>query len=265
MEVLKQSYQRLLAYLNFMVHAKGKKGHGIHSPFVFDLVTSIADLEKIPCPELKVIENIRKQLSTDNRILESFDLGAKPWKKPYRVKDILKKTVSNQAKCTFFFHLTQKIQPKYIIELGTSLGLSTLAFALAQPQAKIITIEGSPQIAEIARENFQKAGFHSIDQRTGSFDTILPLIIPEIKTPFIAFIDGNHSYLPTIQYFKTFAAKIDTNSCIIIDDIHWSKEMEDAWHEICQHTQSTFCLDFFYFGIIFYRRNTLKTHYYLHF
>ncbi|MEJ5263866.1 MAG: class I SAM-dependent methyltransferase [Bacteroidales bacterium] len=253
--------QRIEAFLRFLCHAKGRMGHGIHSPFVFHLVTEVLSNNRDAVSELKPIVQLRRMLAADKRTVKNYDLGAGNWSQSIRVGDIVKKSVSSPKKLQVLFQLARYLQPNIILELGTSLGISTLAFARACPQSQIITIEGSPDIAKLAEENFGKMGVASIDLRVGSFDQLLPGIMPLISPPFLVYLDGNHRYAATVNYFNILIELFDTRSCMIIDDIHWSTEMEKAWQEICLHPKSTFCLDFFYFGIIFFRENTVKTHY----
>ncbi|MEJ7676870.1 MAG: hypothetical protein WKG06_03130 [Segetibacter sp.] len=44
------------------------------------------------------------------------------------------------------------------------------------------------------------------------------------------------------------------SSVFIFDDIHWSKEMEEAWKYIQQHSAVTLTIDLFFIGIVFFRR-----------
>jgi len=263
MGTIKQQGHRLLSFLYFQLHAKSRKGYGIHSPFVFHLVTEVLGSNPPHVTELEKIEQLRQQLAGDNRSVELHDLGAGHWNHHPRIKDLIKRSVSSPRKLRALFKIAHYVRPEKVIELGTSLGLSALTFAKACPSARIITVEGSLSLAREAEDNFRKLEVTSIDLRIGAFEDWLPEITSQITSPFLTFIDGNHRYQATVNYFNAFATWIDTRSCIIIDDIHWSAEMEKAWHEICLHPKSTFCLDFFDFGIIFYRMNSAKSHYYL--
>jgi predicted O-methyltransferase YrrM len=257
----KKTAQRLYSFLKFLFHSNGIKGFGIHSPFAFQFVTEVIRPFKAEISDLQLVDSIREKNSHDNRVLSVIDFGTSKWKKPYRVKDILKRSVSNRKKSRILFQVAKFLNPDYIVELGTSLGITAITFSLASPHSRILTVEGSPEIAEIARENFTLAGLTNIEIRIGRFEDELPRLAAEISSPFLAYIDGNHCYSATINYFTIFIDKLDSQSCIIIDDIHWSNEMEKAWEEICSHAKSTICLDFYYFGIIFYRERTAKTRY----
>jgi predicted O-methyltransferase YrrM len=120
------------------------------------------------------------------------------------------------------------------------------------PSGIIHTIEGSEEIAAVAKENFRQLGLNNIKQYTGTFENKIDLILNEIQHPFIVYLDGNHSYEPTIRYFKIFAENANKESIIILDDIHWSEEMTKAWNEICDFPGTTVKLDLYQMGLVFF-------------
>jgi predicted O-methyltransferase YrrM len=69
----------------------------------------------------------------------------------------------------------------------------------------------------------------------------------------LAFIDGNHRKLPTLNYFHELLPVLSSASAIVFDDIHWSAEMESAWENIKNHPQVMLTIDVFFMGIIFFR------------
>ena len=76
-----------------------------------------------------------------------------------------------------------------IIELGTSLGMSTIYMAAARPDTVVYTIEGCPSVSEIARYNFSIAGLENINLLTGSFDEMLPVLKEQGVKPGLVFVD----------------------------------------------------------------------------
>ena len=87
-----------------------------------------------------------------------------------------------------------------ILELGTSLGVSSSYLAAGNKRSEIITIEGDPSLSKIAQSNWNKLGLSNINLMNESFDTALAKIKDQ-KFDLI-FIDGNHKLLPTLKYFK---------------------------------------------------------------
>jgi predicted O-methyltransferase YrrM len=144
-------------------------------------------------------------------------------------------------------------QPKTIIELGTSLGITTSYLSAGNPNETMTTIEGSKAVAEVAKENFSKLNIQNIRLLQGNFDDLLPPVIRQHSSIDLAYIDGNHRYEPTIRYFKQLLPLTHNDSILVFDDIHWSKEMEQAWEEIKQHPSVQCTIDIFFLGFVFFR------------
>jgi predicted O-methyltransferase YrrM len=140
-----------------------------------------------------------------------------------------------------------------IIEFGTSIGISTVYMAKACKDVRVITIEGCPAIAEIAKQNFVDSGLTNVLLMVGSFDDLIPDFATQGVKPGVVFIDGNHRKEPVIHYFNQMARLSDSNSVIIIDDINYSIEMAEAWNEIKLHKKVTVTIDIFRMGICFFR------------
>jgi len=80
-----------------------------------------------------------------------------------------------------------------------------------------------------------------------------------------AFLDGNHRKAPTIQYFEACLEKTNDQSIIVLDDIHWSKEMEEAWETIKSHSKVFVSIDLFEVGILILNPKLEKQEYILRF
>jgi len=246
-----------ISYFVFLVRSKSKKGYGIHSPFVYELLMNLKDKKK-NIESLNELFILRKQLMMDKRIINPSQLGANPINKCTSLKKLIKKSTSNSKKCITLFLLSKYIKPNTILELGTSIGIATIALALGNKKSIIYTIEGNKELADIAEENFKKIGLENINLIKGKFDDYLSFAKEIVQNPMLIFIDGNHNYVSSTKYFNEFIECINENSCIIIDDIHWSDEMEKAWNYIINHPKSTICIDAFYYGLVFYKTKTHK-------
>ena len=145
-------------------------------------------------------------------------------------------------------------QPPAILELGTSLGITTSYLSLAKPDAELITMEGAAAIAETARQNFQALKLQNIKIQEGNFDHTLQNAISQQSTINFAFIDGNHRREPTERYFNQLLPATNNDSILIFDDIHWSREMEQAWDTIKRHPSVRSTIDLFFIGIVLFRQ-----------
>jgi len=255
----------LSRFIGYKIKASNAKGHGIHSPFVYDFIRKVL-LDKRNFYAYVGIETCRKELLKDKRVLhiEDFGAGSRLQKTNQRtVSEIAYSSLKPKKYSQLLFRIVNYYQPENILELGTSLGITSSYLALAKEDAKVFTMEGSNEIAAIAKANFEKLQLKNI---SGNFDNQLPaFLLSQNKLDFI-FIDGNHRFEPTIRYFEMLLSKIHEESILIFDDIHWSTEMEMAWEQIQNHPQVTVTIDLFFIGLVFFRKeNKVKQHFQIDF
>jgi len=248
-------FQLAKKYLHYYLTASNGNGHGIHSPFVFDFIKNVLN-DSRNFYAYHQIENIREQLLKDETIIETEDFGAgsaisQTTKRT--VSEIVKHSAKSEKLGRLLFRIANYYQSKNMLELGTSAGISSAYLASAVPGAKFITIEGSSAIAAVAKRNFRFLGLNDIELMNGSFDNILPAILQNNSNIDLAFVDGNHRKQPTIAYFNLLVQKISRSSILIFDDIHWSKEMEEAWKEIKNDSRIMLTIDLFFIGIVFFK------------
>ncbi len=228
----------------------------MHSPFVFDFILRVlnnGNHYELPA----VIEEQRQALLKDERVLKIEDMGAgsRLVSSPERrVKDLAKSALKPPKYAQLLYRLVRHYTPQNIIELGTSLGITTNYLSFANPDAYITTIEGSKEVLAIAREQFDRTGVKNINPVCGNFDDVLPGILSSLKKADLVYIDGNHRKEPTVRYFHQLLPYCHENSILVFDDIHWSPEMEGAWRIIREHPSVRTSIDIFFLGFIFFRK-----------
>lgn len=245
-----------LKYILYYLTASNGKGHGIHSPFVFKLVKEVLN-EKCLNVQSATIEAQRKKLLNNRSLIEVLDRGAgsrKTVRTVRQMNDIAKSALKSKKYSSLLFRLVRYFQPEQVIELGTSLGITTAYLAAAIPNGQIVTIEGAPNIANIAKTTFSDLAINNIKLVEGDFDDCLPAYMSSISSVGIAYIDGNHQYHPTLRYFHLLKSKVNEFSILIFDDIHWSREMEAAWNYIQNDESVTLTVDLFFIGLVFFRK-----------
>ncbi len=237
----------------------------MHSPFVFDFIRNVLNNHSNyqPSPE---IESLHKQLMHNKKklLIEELGAGSRKLHSIERSVAQLTSTVVKPVKYgKMFFRLTRHHQPKNIIELGTSLGITTAYLANGAPGSTLFTVEGSKAIYDIATINFKNLGLTQITALNNNFDIALPGIIASLDSIELCFIDGNHRYQPTINYFHQILKKFVNNTILIFDDIHWSREMEQAWEEIKAHSEVQYTIDIFFLGFVFFRKEFKKKQHFI--
>jgi len=256
--------KKLYFICNYLIYRiKSVNEHGVHSPFVYDLLLSTIYNRKL-FYAYEEVEKIRQGMLFSNQKLTCIDLGAGSHVKNKTSKSV-SEIVTSAAKpakyAQLLFRLVNHFQPATILELGTSLGISSAYVAIANSKNTVYTIEGCPEIAGFAKQVFSKLKLKNIEQKIGNFDEVLPDVLKNIKQLDFVFFDGNHRKQPTLSYFKQCLDKAVETSVFIFDDIYWSSEMKAAWEEIKNHERVTVSLDLFYMGIVFFRKEQVKEHF----
>lgn len=250
-------------FIHYMIFSWHKNGHGIHSPFVFDLITKGFKTEPTQNVE-NLMREMYERLRVDNSIVEKQDLGAGSVKKNLGTCSVarISKTSSSPRKYgKLLYQLTSYYKPSIIIELGTCLGVSSSWMALGCPEARIISLEGNEKLAQLAQQNHEKSGLKNIEVMAGEFSTTLPVVLRSIRQVDVVFFDGNHREESTIQYFEQCVNKACERSIFIFDDIYWSEEMERAWIYVKKHPRVTFTVDLCRLGIVFFNQKASKQHF----
>ncbi len=228
----------------------------MHSPFVFSFITNVLN-DKTNYPAYNRVESQRKKLLKDETVLrvEDFGAGSSVDKTNQRTVASIAKHAAKPAKYgQLLYRMVKYYQPQSILELGTSLGLTTSYLSLAKTDAKLMTLEGARSIAEKAKQNFQTLQLSNISLIEGNFDDTLPATITQFPGIDFAFIDGNHRREPTERYFNQLLPATHNDSILIFDDIHWSPDMEQAWQTIQQHPSVRCTIDLFFIGIVLFRQ-----------
>ncbi|MBN1338014.1 MAG: class I SAM-dependent methyltransferase [Bacteroidales bacterium] len=255
----------IIRYLRHTLASKTK--YGIHSPFIYDYVTLVLNDNNLYA-EYKIAEEIRKEMLTRNEKIMVSDFGTggqKMAEYPKKISAIARNS-SKTAKYGRLLHrMVKYYKPATILELGTSLGISSIYMASASRESRLITLEGCPNIASIAEANFIKAGMDRIEIVTGKIDDHLETVLHGSERPDFVFFDANHRLEPTLKYFDLCKKHSSENSIFVFDDIHWSSGMEKAWETIVRDERVTLSVDLFWMGVVFFRKGTVKQHFNLSF
>lgn len=254
-------FQSIKSYLKFLWNSKNE--HGVHSPFVFDLVTKCF-YDKKQYPAYSILKKYRKSLLENTNTIEVTDFGAgsRVFKSNTRAINQIAKTAGISSKrAKLLFRITNYFQPVSVLEVGTSLGLATSALSLGNTKSKITTLEGCENTLAVAQKQFgtfDLTNINSVATEFNSFLTNAKLPTPNFQ---LIYFDGNHSKQATLNYFELLLPTITNETVWIFDDIHWSADMSSAWETIKNHPKVTVTIDTFQWGIVFFRVEQEKEHF----
>jgi predicted O-methyltransferase YrrM len=231
---------RIIKFIEHLFYLRHRKGHGIHSPYLFGFVNGIlfngAGME---VPSAIRLEH-QKQRAADP-FVRSSSISPKYGFLLYRI--------------TRWFH------PEMILELGTGVGISTLYLSGGSPGTPLHTIERNGERAAQAEERTRRFSGGAVMIHPGGMEEKLDEIMPLLPPRFVAFIDGNHHYEPTVAYVERLLERAGDEAVIVMDDIYWSRGMNRAWKELVTRSEVNVSLDLFHMGILLIKKGVQKKNY----
>ena len=256
-------YSRVTAAFKFIQYWLGSsngKGHGIHSPFVYSFIRDVL-MDRKHHPAYDAPEEYRAELLKDHSVLQIRDLGAgsvSGGKKTRTVQSVAQNSIKHKRYSSLLYRICNYFQYKKLLEMGTSLGVTTLYLEGVPGVEQVVTMEGAEEVADKAESAFRKYGHGKVKIVRGDFNDRLEEVLRELDPVDFVFIDGNHRKKPTLDYFDKIVSVVHNNSCIVFDDIHWSREMEEAWDQVSQDPRVTLSIDLHAIGLVFFRKEILE-------
>lgn len=182
------------SYLKFLWNSKNQ--HGVHSPFVYNLVTK-GFYNNTNYQEYSILKSNHKSVN--------YPISSK--------------------QVNLLFRVVQYLQPKSLLEIGSSLESATSVFSLGHKNAIISSQNSSSEF----------------------YDLI--------------FFGGNSSQQEVLEYFEMLMPTCTNDSVWIVNAIHGSKDIENTWEIIKNHPKVTVTIDTFYLGFVFFRSEQKKEHF----
>lgn len=266
---IKNGLYRVKSWLKYQLTAWNTGGEGIHSPYLFEWVRMVM-ADKNSYYIWGEIERVREKMLRDERVLRFVDFGSGAKEKgevrERRVRELAKNSLASKRYAQMLSRLVNWLGHKkegkdglVVVELGTSLGITTAYLAAMDSKNKVVSYEGCEAVANVAKENWKALNMKNIECRVGEID--VTKLGEDIELVDVAFIDANHTYVHTCEYFKVLANKVHEKSVIVVDDIHHSEEMERAWKEICADERVTSTMDLYQMGLVFFDPHYWKRNY----
>ena len=258
---------RIWSYVRHVLTAWNTSGEGIHSPYLFRLVRFVLrDKNAYYC--FGDIERRREYLLACPDELDVVDYGSRGSKEGKRVRRKINEIAAGHLESAkmgqLLFRLVnfmgqEEKRPLEILELGTSLGITTAYLSSADSRNHVVTLEGSEAVLQVARGIWQALRLKNIESKVGNIDDTLYLYAREKLD--LAYVDANHTYEATMRYADYLLPRMHEKGVLVIDDIHYSEEMERAWTALKNDSRVTTSMDLYHMGLLFVDTHYLKRHY----
>ena len=242
-----------------MKRARHRRGFGIHSPFLFRLITTVVEgkrnnIEYKNFKQLKkeAIGLLKGKVPTElESLFLQFNLPVSKSGKLYRKIELPLRY--SKAVC----RLIQYFQPSNIFYFGPTLGVNLLIASQANPKSTVYHIDENHNLQRFAGELIQKFNDLSINYLCGGAP-------PMVKAEFCYV---NYPFDPVLSR-KIVQKRIEEHGIddvLIIRGIHESEEMEDCWSDLISATEVRVSLDLFEIGIALFRKGLQKENFTLKF
>jgi predicted O-methyltransferase YrrM len=213
--------------------------------------------------QMERIETMRRELTASSSVIERVDFGAgehEPLAEPYHggvtvthtIGEFCRRSSIGPLWSRLLFHLVREAAPAHALELGTALGISAAYQGAALKHAgrgRLVTIEGSRPLAEIARRNLSRLGIDTVDVVNGTFAQALPAALDRLRPLDYAYIDGHHDGRATRDYFEQLLEFMPGPGILVLDDIAITAGMWAAWAAIARHPRVTLAVDLHRLGV----------------
>lgn len=266
---------RITDYLSYFLKTRFK--FNIHSPFVYDFVDSVLE-DYTEYPEYQKIENIRSKYRESKEKLQKHDFGAGAKKQRPKIKNttvgkIIRNSSIEPKEGKLLYRMVNYYKPKYILEVGTSLGISTMYQALGAKEhgfQQFETIEGCPNVSAKAQQLKQELQeeepiLEGIRYNVGPFEEQLPAVLEKMPQVDFVFFDGNHNREAILNYFHWCLPKAHEKSIFVFDDIYHSRKMKKAWKTVQINQKVRTTVNLFTLGIVFFNNPYAKQNFMVRF
>jgi predicted O-methyltransferase YrrM len=249
-------------FLSFLQNRlTGKRWDAFHSPYLFRLFSQMCN-DQVELENFAAIEAQRTKWLKDHNKLDRQDFGSGSAyhqnQNQVSISDMAKHALSLPFQCRCMSRLVQFEKPATILELGTSLGISAAYLHAGHPSAIITTIEGDPEVAKLAISTFTQLRLTGIQLIVSTFESYLESTASDESKIDILFLDGNHRSAALLHYYEKLKSRFSENTILLVDDIYWSKDMQDGWRKLIHMPEVTQSVNCFQFGVLFFRNEFLE-------
>jgi len=241
-----------------------RKGHGVHSPFVFNLITKVIE-EKSPYYTFHEIELLRKRLSFKEERITYPDRHHKGKLRTRSIARIVAQEAINPKHGALLFRLTNYFKPEHILQIGPSMGLSALYLSSYRTGVNCIALEHVKEFATISQWVYQQAFRNPVTLQVGAYEEILPPVLSSLKQLDFVYFNTATETFENEWIFKTCLEHIHARTVFMIKGIKSNKEMRELWQQVLARPEVTVTIDLYSMGLVFFNPKLHKRNYKVYF
>jgi len=234
----------------YLKRARHRRGHGIHSPFLFRLITCVVE-DKRKQPEYELVKKLRKKAlkilykNSDpslTSLYHQFNLSLS------KTKKLFKKVELPLKYGTVIFRLIREFNPSCIVNYGPAFGVNLALMALAKKDSSVYQVINNVSYEPACTKLLKETGIPNIYYSEDHIPTV-----PE-------FVIVNYPDNPVRSWssIEEFLGSNGEDDILIVRGIHESGDMEAIWKKAIDYDRVRVSLDLFEIGILLFRKGLQK-------
>jgi predicted O-methyltransferase YrrM len=221
-----------------------RKGFGVHSPFVYNLITKVIE-EKSVYYAFEEIEAFRRQLLQDDQ------LGR-----------ITARETQSAAYGGLLFRMVNFFKCRNVIEIGSSTGVMGLYLGMAsRTYCDCRLMDERQGLAQSVEEFALAHNLNRLQYVKGDYKESIPGLCAELSAADLLFINRLPETMPASELMHLCDPLIGKHSILILDDINRNKEMRKVWQQLKQDPRSRAIVDLYALGMVFFDNRLPKRYY----
>ncbi|MDI9366596.1 MAG: hypothetical protein QM541_16690 [Flavobacterium sp.] len=219
------SLQKFIKYCKYWLTAANGKGHGIHSPFVFKFVVDVLN---------------------DERFFYAFET----------IESIVNANLNNQKINKLLFRIANYYQPKSVLIIDETIGITTSYIALANTDASVYSYFSQAK-------NFEKV--KAVVTTCNAENCHFVTSITTKKQHDLVYVDAKNAVLLN-DVLQQVLPLLHPQSILIVNNINSSKKIEAQWLQLQTNSTVTLTINLFQVGLVFFRpENKIAQHFTIRF
>jgi hypothetical protein len=253
----------IFKYLRYRIFARHKRGHGIHSPFLFKYINEVF----LFLPERGILNNLKKiqnklECSEGLKLIELWNIDAIFNPKQKEKQAERKSALIPGLKYSRLLHnICTSLNPDSIVEIGNSEAISAFHLFLPAGKANFTVIEQNSNPDDRRLDRLLEMEPANVQINRLNHPDILNKLFDESTGTALCIIHLEKGQDNLSDYFDSLINKCRSGSVIVLTGIHKSDTSESAWQYVKQFERVRVTLDLFFLGILFTREELMKENY----
>ena len=237
-----------------------KGGFGVHSPFVFDLITKVIE-EKLPYYRYGDIELVYKDFLYREELIDRQDPQQSSGIVQCPISDVVMKYATRKEVGELLFRLANFYKVHQTVQIGSGSGFSTLYLTSYAKDVHSFVLEKECWLAHVAKEVHEKGARAPVDLLTGEYLPLMQKLTEEKIQADLIYFEAREDHIHYPELLDEALKMVHDRSVMVFEGIRADGMMKAFWAKASEAEGVTVALDLWSVGILLFDSH-LHKHYY---